>query len=432
MKLDTSAQRRLLRLLLGAIGAGASSAAALIAPGCGADVTVTSGGSGSVGSAGGAGGAGTTSSAQSSTGDVTFGVTTSTTGMMDCSPFVKTSSQDPSQNLCGPDAGGSFINVNCLAPPTPGATCAGTYSDACVLSTYSCGLSKGGMEIVCGPITDAAGNCCYVITGDCAVGRPFTVAGSARLGSLVPGEGYRERLSPDMESLDAATRAALADVWGREALFEHASMASFARFTLELLALGAPADLVSSSQRALADELAHARACLGLASAYAGVALRPSALPIDGALAESTSAPAIAASLAREGCVAETIAALHVQRAAEQARDPVVKAALARIAEEEAEHAALAWRALAWMLATGGGEVRRAVEKVFAEAEAHVSLGATTALAGDEEAMRAHGVLPVEERRALAREALGKVVGPAVRALLGRTRVVAAAEIMRL
>jgi hypothetical protein len=96
----------------------------------------------------------------------------------------------------------------------------------------------------------------------------------------------------------------------------------------------------------------------------------------------------------------------------------VVKAALGRIAEEEAEHAVLAWRALAWMLAAGTPAVRSAVAAVFSEAEVHTSLGAITDRAGDEAALRAHGYLPVEERRALAREALGRVVGPAATALL--------------
>jgi hypothetical protein len=48
---------------------------------------------------------------------------------------------------------------------------------------------------------------------------------------------------------------------------EHASVAAFARFTLDLLALGAPADLVQSAQQALGDEIAHAELCFGLAGA---------------------------------------------------------------------------------------------------------------------------------------------------------------------
>jgi hypothetical protein len=70
------------------------------------------------------------------------------------------------------------------------------------------------------------------------------------------------------------------------------------------------------------------------------------------------------------------------------------------------------------MLDVGSSAVRDAVAKVFAEADTHVSLGAITDLPGNAEQMRAHGYSPVEERRALAREALGRVVGPAATTLL--------------
>ena len=41
-----------------------------------------------------------------------------------------------------------------------------------------------------------------------------------------------------------AQRALLAEAWTTDALHEHASIASSARFSLELMAAGAPADLV--------------------------------------------------------------------------------------------------------------------------------------------------------------------------------------------
>ena len=40
---------------------------------------------------------------------------------------------------------------------------------------------------------------------------------------------------------------------------EHASIAAFARLTLQLMALGAPPELISASIRAQADELSHAQ-----------------------------------------------------------------------------------------------------------------------------------------------------------------------------
>ena len=62
-------------------------------------------------------------------------------------------------------------------------------------------------------------------------------------------------------------RDAVVKAWTTAARAEHASVASFARFTLQLLHLGAPADLVADAQQAALDEVRHARLCFGVASA---------------------------------------------------------------------------------------------------------------------------------------------------------------------
>jgi hypothetical protein len=308
---------------------------------------------------------------------------------------------------------------SCLPAPSPPETCASTYTPECVVQSYACGLAQAGNEVACGPFDDLfAGACCYVILGDCPVGRPFTVAGVARTAPIVDGSGWSRRMSPDRSGLDATTLAALADFWSAEARTEHASIASFSRFVLELLAVGAPADLVAGAQAALADEIEHARIALGLASAYAGRELRPSRLDVRGALDDSADPAAIAASVASEGCIAETIAALLVAAARDQTSDPAVKAALAKIADEEMEHALLAWRFVRWALDEGGAAVHAAVRDVFDAAGRHVGFGARTALRGDAVAMRAHGYLPEAERSEIARSALREVIAPAAAALL--------------
>jgi hypothetical protein len=71
-------------------------------------------------------------------------------------------------------------------------------------------------------------------------------------------------------TLDEATRVELARAWLADASLEHASIASFARFTLLALSFGAPADLLAEAQHAALDEVAHAQLCFGLASRYAG------------------------------------------------------------------------------------------------------------------------------------------------------------------
>ena len=60
---------------------------------------------------------------------------------------------------------------------------------------------------------------------------------------------------PDLTSLDSTTRAHIAQEWTAMGLAEHASVASFARFTLQLMAVGAPAELLHAAQLGAADEV---------------------------------------------------------------------------------------------------------------------------------------------------------------------------------
>ena len=54
--------------------------------------------------------------------------------------------------------------------------------------------------------------------------------------------------------------------WKKAAQEEHASIASFSRLTMQLMALGAPPELLHASIQAQADELSHAKACLHVVS----------------------------------------------------------------------------------------------------------------------------------------------------------------------
>ena len=91
-------------------------------------------------------------------------------------------------------------------------------------------------------------------------GRPFLVEGGARRAGGERRDDWRvTNVSPDVTALDQRARQSLATHWTRLGLMEHASVAAFARFVLELMAASAPAELVSAAQRALADEIEHAR-----------------------------------------------------------------------------------------------------------------------------------------------------------------------------
>ena len=290
----------------------------------------------------------------------------------------------------------------CLPAPPTGQSCSEAYDESCVLNTYECGLAMWGWRVLCGPLPGPDGQCCYITEGNCPVGRPFLVEGIARLAPVTNDASWAATLRPEVDALDADTRAALADVWTQDGLTEHASVASFSRFVLQCLAAGAPADIVQRAQQACADEIDHARIAFGLATAYAGHAVGPGPLAIAGALDDHLDPTDIACSVAAEGCIAEFVSASIVAAARDAASDPAVKTALTRIAEQELDHALLAWRYLAWACSSGDAHLRTRVAKRLRSRSDHVGLGARTSLPASPDAMRAHGYLPVDERRQIA------------------------------
>lgn len=273
---------------------------------------------------------------------------------------------------------------------------------------------------LCGWITDPPterdGLCCYTVTSGSCCGRPFVVAREARVAPVQRGAGWSaDAGAVELRGLDAATRNALARAWLDDARMEHASVAAFARFVLQLLSLGAPRTLVDRAQAAIGDELRHAALCFELAGRYAGESFEPGPLPLDGALA-AEDLPAIAALVVTEGCVGETVAAAIVAEQARLAEDPALAALLASIAEDETRHAELAWAFANWALRTGGAPVRRAIERAFADA-APSDDQAPCAQSSTADPLAAHGRLGPRARAQLAAQTYQSVIAPCARAL---------------
>jgi hypothetical protein len=252
------------------------------------------------------------------------------------------------------------------------------------------------------------------------VRRPFLVGSSMRAASAAVRDDWSDELPP-AAGLDETARAVLARAWLDDALQEHASIAAFARFAMQMLAVGAPSDLVMDAQRAAIDEVRHARVCFSLARRYGETETGPSVLRVDDALGPMTLAD-LAALTAEEGCVGETLGALLAKEQATVARDPVVRRLLDRIARDEARHAELAWRFVAWAVARGGEEVLAAVEAAVTRALATTLAMEVRPLRVDSSTWAAHGRLSCAEARAVAASGAHDVVLPAVRAMrLGRS-----------
>lgn len=264
------------------------------------------------------------------------------------------------------------------------------------------------------------GQCCQLLEGyqECCDGRPFIVHEEARTAAAVRRRDWCGDPRPRLDGLSDRLRAELAAAWQTDGLMEHASIASFARFVLHLVALGAPPELVAEATRAQADEIEHARACFALASAYAGEPVGPGPLMVDDALAEPVTLVSATVAAVREGCIGETLAAYQAEMAAARAAEPTVREALRIIAADEARHAALAWRFVAWALEQGGAEIREAVERAFAEHAVGPAVTEGPGLHLDLVAWRAHGRLTPRELADVLARGRAEIVMPCARALL--------------
>lgn len=212
----------------------------------------------------------------------------------------------------------------------------------------------GAVYDMCGPYKADDGSCCLMIAGETPppVGRPFVVGGQLRLASVEGGPGDR-----------VAVR------WLEMARGEHASVAAFARFVAVLQRFAAPARLVGEALRAAADEVRHAQQMLALAAKVCGRELQLGPLVVADAMRETDDLAAALRAAVLEGCVDETLSAHEAACEAEGVEDPQVASVLRQIAEDEARHAALAWRFVAWVLERRP-ELRSVVVEAFESAAA--------------------------------------------------------------
>jgi hypothetical protein len=259
------------------------------------------------------------------------------------------------------------------------------------------------------------GKCCWdFCTGACC-GRPVRIEGIAVVAPIAARRDWLDPSPFDVRVDDEPTRTALSAEYARDALTEHASVASFSLFALELLAVGAPPDLVAAAHAAALDEIAHAQTTFAIASAFAGSALGPGSLAAQ-SMAPKTDLAAIAADCVRDGCIGETIASLVAAEQARRATVPAIRDALAKIADDEARHAELAWRFVRWALAKGDARVRDAVERAF-------GMGAPSGYPVpaniDVVAWEAHGRLSERDFAAVAESAMRDVVASCKAALGG-------------
>lgn len=272
-------------------------------------------------------------------------------------------------------------------------------------------------------VASTAELCTYAVTCDvltCCYGRPYIdAAGRPLLSSTVAREDWRRPVAVEVDGLDPEDRAQLAAFWLHNAAAEHSSVAGFHRFALDLLAHGAPPELIALAQRAAAQEAEHALTCFSLASVYAGHGLGPAPMPLGERAPVASSLAQLAVWTLRDGAIGETIAAYGVAAALERTADPETRRLLTKIAAEELHHAELAWKTLRWALDTGGDPVLQALRATYQSLDLpdEPDERSTTATV-------ARGILPPEDRNRAVRRCVQEVIGPVFASLMA-TRLAA-------
>ncbi|MFO0551065.1 MAG: ferritin-like domain-containing protein [Polyangiaceae bacterium] len=326
---------------------------------------------------------------------------------------------------------GYCVSSNCRtgADCEEGLSCAEYHTDtpgcegggfACQTSDDECAVDADCEgELICA--YDGTKRSC-VAENPCAIGRPFLVANAARLAPILERpcendgvDGWSSAGKLELDGLDEEARASIGRHFAEMGAMEHASIAAFARFTLQLLELGAPRHLVEQAQIAMADETRHARVAFTLASRIAGHAVEPGPLSLASAELTTTRCELLRV-VFREGCVGETIAAIEAGVAAREARSPIVREVFETIEREEGQHALLAWQTVAWLLEGLGAEGARIVEEELAWMDALPDPPASPP------APTGYGVLDAPSRRTIWQRAKLQIVRPAARALgVGRS-----------
>jgi len=179
----------------------------------------------------------------------------------------------------------------------------------------------------------------FGLPGFCEVGRAFRDDGG----------GARSQQARVAEQFDA--RCPDAARWAARTRDECSSILAFLQLALELLDEDSPLTLVARAVRSAEQELSHTWAAATLASRYgrALVAPRSPAPRFRPRLPRRRQLARLASEGWVDGCLNEGLAALVAAEEARDSTDPEEARISARIARDEAEHAALAFDVVRWV-----------------------------------------------------------------------------------
>ncbi len=155
--------------------------------------------------------------------------------------------------------------------------------------------------------------------------------------------------------LTSAERERLAGTWTRRCAAEYLAVSTFSVLAIDLVAAGAPADVLSLCLRAGIDEVRHAEMCLRMVEIYGGQRILPP--PGMSRLPDDPKRPKVHQAMANTmlvSCVSETYATTILSATRDLTVDPAAQAVLTSIYSDEVMHARLGWAYLRYTLDRGG------------------------------------------------------------------------------
>jgi hypothetical protein len=148
-------------------------------------------------------------------------------------------------------------------------------------------------------------------------------------------------------------------------------VAAFARLSLDLMALGAPPELLASASKDALDEIRHAELCFSLARALDGKAEGPQPFP-EAQTARTLignrglALAQLAVDSLIDGALLEGFSARLIASLVDRCQDPATRAVLKELAADEGRHAKHGWDVLRWCLEEGGNPVAGALRGAIA------------------------------------------------------------------
>lgn len=267
------------------------------------------------------------------------------------------------------------------------------------------------------PPDDAGDTCCYKAryqpidtVPNCVPGRPYVQEGENVLAQLIQMKGDWRHNGTSIPFGTKEERKSAGHFYLETARAEHASVASFNRFSLELISLGAPANLIRRAQEAALDEVRHAQQAFSISNTLLSKEFQPSAMSIDVQLAKNHLA--LAKAVLEEAAIQETIAVLLAVEQLRVVQSPVIKAYLQEVVEDESRHAELAFDTLRWCLEMGGEEVRTLIHDRIQE-----SIHFSTKMY-PKEAIIALGIPSQDTLKRMVQRGIREVIIPSLRSLI--------------